>query len=696
VRSSEPISWPVRPLIAGVIVAAMLVAGSPAAAQVTRLEITGRDPVANGQVFGDVGAYEVIRGRAHGELDPRDRRNRIIQDVELAPRNARGCVEYVATFALMKPVDMTRASGVLVYSVVNRGNGAPSPGPEGHVSLVSGWQGDVIPTNNNQTIQVPLARRADGTPVTGPVLARFWDLPPGTRTEAIRIGSLGTAFYPAASDSSAATLTYHTAETVTGEKTGTGTVARGDWAFADCRTTPFPGTPDPSRLCLKDGFEAGRVYELVYTAKDPLVLGIGLAATRDIVAFFRHALADSLGTSNPVARSITHAVALGTSQSGNLIKTFIHLGFNEDLTGRIVWDGVFPYIAARQTPLNFRFAAPGGAGTLYEPGSEPVLWWGRYTDATRGRRTASLLDRCTATRTCPKVIEAFGSTEFWNLRMSPGLVGTDAVSDIPLPANVRRYYMPGTTHGGGAGGFERAQKPNNRCALPQNPNPMADTMRALTVALVEWVVKNIPPPPSRYPTIAERTLVQATRAATGFPSIPGVDFPDNLVNAVLEYDFGSTFDYDDMSGVIARQPPAIMKVLPTLVPRVNLDGNEIAGVASVLHQAPLGTYLGWNLQAVGFFKGQLCGFVGGYVPFAATRTERLDAADPRLSLEERYGSQEGYMCVVTRAAERLVRERLLLREDAERVVKLAASTRVLPPSAEATPDARKIAEALCR
>jgi hypothetical protein len=225
---------------------------------------------------------------------------------------------------------------------------------------------------------------------------------------------------------------------------------------------------------------------------------------------------------------------------------------------------------------------------------------------------------------------------------------------------------------------------------------MADTMRALTVALVEWVVKDIPPPPSRYPTIAERTLVQATRAATGFPSIPGVDFPDNLVNAVLEYDFGSTFDYDDMSGVIARQPPAIRKVLPTLVPRVDLDGNEIAGVASVLHQAPLGTYLGWNLQAVGFFKGQLCGFVGGYVPFAPTRTERLDAADPRLSLEERYGSQEGYMCVVTRAAERLVSERLLLREDAERVVKAAASTRVLPLSAEAAPDARKVAEALCR
>ena len=189
----------------------------------------------------------------------------------------------------------------------------------------------------------------------------------------------------------------------------------------------------------------------MYTAKDPLVLGLGLAATRDIVSFFRYARADSAGTPNPIANSVSHAVSLGTSQSGNFIKTFVHLGFNEDTSGRIVWDGVFPYIAARQTPMNFRFAAPGGAGTLYELGSEPVLWWSTYTDTVRGRKPASLLDRCLASRTCPKVIEAFGSTEFWGLRMSPGLVGTDATKDIPLPDIVKRYYMPGTTHGGGRG-----------------------------------------------------------------------------------------------------------------------------------------------------------------------------------------------------------------------------------------------------
>jgi hypothetical protein len=449
-------------------------------------------------------------------------------------------------------------------------------------------------------------------------------------------------------------------------------------------------------VCVKEGFDRTRAYELVYTAKDPLVLGIGLAATRDIVSFFRYLSTDGSATPNPVSGAVKHAISLGTSQSGNFIKTFIHLGFNQDLSNRIVWDGVLPYIAARQTPMNFRFAAPGGAGTLFELGSEPVLWWNTYTDTVRRRATASLLDRCKATGTCPKVIEAFGSTEFWGLRMSPGLVGTDAHADIALPDTVRRYYMPGTTHGGGRGGFQRIATAGNRCMLPENPNPMVDTHRALTAALVEWVVKGTPPPASRYPTLADRTLVPATRRATGFPEVPGIPFSDDLVNALLEYDVGPRFNYNDMSGVITKQPPAITRVIPTLVPRVNGDGNEIAGVGSVLHQAPLGTYLGWNIQASGFFKGQICGFTGGYLPFALTRAERMKTGDPRLSLEERYGTQEGYTCTVRRAAADLVRERFLLETDADRLIAEAASAAILPTRAQSDDEHRRIGDAACR
>ena len=661
----------------------LLALAAPAAAQVTRLDIKSREVT---------GGYERIKGEAHGEVDPGDRRNRIIQDLELAPRNARGKVEYVATFALIKPADPTRFSGVLMYSVVNRGNGAPVESPEGHASLVSGWQGDVIPTPNNQTIRVPIARG-----VTGPVLARFVDLPAGTTTASIRLGSMGSAAYPPVSlDTSRATLTFHAGETVAGAHTGTGTVAASEWAFADCRSKPFPGVPDATRVCLKSGFDPVRLYELVYTAKDPLVLGVGLAATRDLVSFFRYARADQTGTPNPLAGAITHSVASGTSQAGNLLKTFVHLGFNEDLAGRIVWDGIFPFIAARQTPLNFRFAAPGGAAALYEPGSEPVLWWSKYADPRRGGKSASLLDRCGATNTCPRVFEAFGATEFWGLRMSPGLVGTDAAHDIPLPDNVRRYYMPGTNHGGGRGGFEIAQTANDRCVLPQNPNPMAETTRALTAALVDWVVRGTPPPPSRYPTLASGDLVAPTRAATGFPSIPGLPFADQFVNAVLDYDFGPTFLFEDLSGVAGRQPPAIKRVIPTLVPRVNADGNETSGIPSILHQAPLGTYLGWNIQSSGFFTGQICGFSGGYVPFAVTRDERTKSGDPRLSIEERYGSLDGYLCAAKRAAGALVRDRFILQADADRLIDAAAKTAVLPASAASTPEQRRIADLVCR
>jgi hypothetical protein len=670
---------------------ALLACAAMADAQVVRVEVLSRQPAANG--------YEVLRGRIHGEVDPKDPHNRIIQDITLAPVNARGRVEYVATFALAKPVDMAKASGVLIYTVVNRGNGDVAPNADGHVSLVSGWQGDVIPTTNNQTIAVPIARHADGTPVTGRVIARFFNIAPGTKTTAIRLSSMGNAppiYQPATLDQQDARLISVAAESPEGVKSGVVTIPRDAWAFADCRTVAFPGTPDPTRICLKDGFDSARLYELTCTAKDPLVLGIGLAATRDITSFFRHATVDSAGTANPVAGSLTHAIAIGDSQSGNLIKTFVHLGFNQDLSGRIVWDGVFPRIAGRQIAINIRFALPGGAAALYEPGSEPALWWGPYDDQTRKRPRASLLDRCTATRTCPKIIEAFGSAEFWGLRMSPGLIGTDAKSDIPLPDNVRRYYYPGTTHGGGRGGFRiDAPVAQPGCTLPANPNPQADTTRALTTALVEWVTRGTPPPPSRYPRVSQGELVVATKTAVGFPDVPGLTFIDRLVNPVLDYDFGSDFIANDLSGVIAQQPPRIIQVIPTFVPRVDADGNETSGVPSVLHQASLGTYLGWNVTASGFFKGQVCGFAGGYWPFAKTRTERLASNDPRLSVEERYGTLEGYVCAVQRAAERAVTDRFLLRADADRLIKEANGSGVLPTNAESIADAVKIANALC-
>jgi len=677
---------------------ALLTAGAIAVpvadARIVKIEITTREsPTYGGASFGSVGQFEKLIGKATGELDPADRHNAIIQDIGFAPLNANGRVQYVATFTLVKPIDLTKSNGTLFYNVNNRGNrnfpynlgGDPGDGfvqGLGYTLLWSGWQAGIAPAanNGNETIDVPIAKNADGSPITGPVIYRVSNIAAGTNTISLLAVPPGgfTAFpYPPATlDNSQASLETHSAESETAVTGTVSKIANSDWAFADCRTVPFPGTPDATRICLKNGFDPALLYQFTFTAKDPLVLTVGLAAMRDLVSFFRFEAADTAGNANPVA-GLAHVLGQGTSQSGNTLKAFVHFGFNEDEKGRMVFEGINDFIAARQTPINFRFALPGGAATLYEPGSDPVLWWEDYEDTTRGRAKAGMLDRCRLSSTCPKIIESFGATEFWDLRISPGLAGTDGKTDIALPANVRRYYMPGTTHGGGGGGFSTTSGPTGgaggTCQFPANPNSMLETQRALFVALKDWVTFGTEPPPSAYPRVGDGTLVAATMAATGFPTIPGVSFADDLINTALDYDFGPGFRYNDMSGVISKEPPVVKQKIATLVAKVNADGNEIAGVPSILHQLPLGTYLGWNVVTSGFNKGRICAFTGGFVPFARTKTERIANNDPRPSIEERYTSFTAYYYQLANTVNAAVAQRYLLPDDGVRIFRQALS-----------------------
>jgi hypothetical protein len=664
----------VRLCTAGWLLGVLVLLAPAAEARVVRVVMESRDSPAFA-----AGSYERVTGHFLGELDPSDPLNAVINDLLLAPRNQRGKVEYSATFTLLFPRDASKASGVLWYEVPNRGNSPLNPRPPadalaaGHILLSSGWQGDLAPRPGAETISTPVARNADGSSITGPVLYRISNSR-GSTTSLLN-GYAGLRYQtPATLDPRQALLTKQASDT--GEIIP---IAASQWAFANCEKTPFPGEPDASRICLKDGFDPEFLYQVVYTAKDPLVLGIGLAATRDIVSFFRYSAKDDEGAANPVAGKIRRAIGFGNSQSGNFIKTFLHLGFNQDESKRMVWDGANPNIAARQTPLNFRFAIPSGAAGLFEPGSEGVLWWGPYRDEARGRPTASLLDRCRASKTCPKIMETFGATEFWGLRMSPGLVGTKADTDIPLPANVRRYYFPGVTHGGGRGGFQviEADAHGRGCSLPDNPNSTAEAMRALRRALTEWVVQDAVPPASRYPTIARGELVAPVRTAMGFPAIPGEPVPDNLINALPIYDFGRAFRYNDLSGAISIEPPIVRGYIPLLVPRTDADGNEVGGVPSVLQRAPLGSYLGWNVAASGYLKGRACGFSGGFIPFARSKAQRLASGDPRPSLEERYGTHDGYVKRVREAAKQLAAEGFLLADDAERLIREAEASTVL-------------------
>ena len=673
-----------RPSLACVLLAAGVIVTLPVDARVTRLTITNKvSPAYSGQPFGVAGQYETYAGTLTGEVDPSDRRNAIIQDIGLAPRNARGMVEYTATFFLTKPIDMSKSNGILLHQVPNRGGRIDIGGREtGEVGLSSGWQGDMTGTQLER-VTVPIAKNPDGSSITGPYTSTIADLGAGSPISAN--GSTATIYaglnnptipYPPASiDTAQAELTSYASYTAnTAQLTDPRLVASNDWSFGNCNSTPFPGVPSNTTICVRGGFDKSRIYRLVYRVKDPLVLGLGLAAFRDAADFFRNQAQDDFGTANPVANGIRFAIVQGTSQSGNFAKSAIHLGFTESdqVSRRPIWDGAIPFIAARQNPINYRFAISGGEGKLYEQGTDPVLWWEVYTDTARGRTPAGMLDRCRASGTCPKITEIFSAAEFWNLRMSPGHIGTKADVDIPLPPEVRRYYVPSTSHGGGNGAFTVTPPATastvGTCVLPSNPMPMAEILRALTAATIEWVTTGREMPPPVYPKLADGTLVHETQLH--FPAIPGKPSPIGLVNTIIDYDYGTNFIYNDMSGFITTAPIIVKQLIPTYVPQVDSDGNEIAGVKPLLGQLPLGTYSGWNVTANGFYAGQACAFTGGFIPFAKTRAERLANNDPRPSLEERYGTASGYASRAKTILAKAVQDRFLLPADANRIMSM--------------------------
>jgi len=651
-------------------------------------------PAFEGAAFGNAGQYETLSGRAYGELDPNDPHNGIIQDIQLAPRNARGLVEYISTFQIVKPVDMENSSHLLWHDVPNRGvrlTIAPEERITGDVGLSSGWQGDnsgtTSPGPNNDYAIVPIAKNVDGSSIIGPVVGRIMNAS-GSDSRPMFVFNNPMPYRPASLDTVKASLTTHAAEGIDGTIGTITTIAPTDWAWAKCNAeTPFPGKPDPTQICLKNGFDAALLYQVVFIAKDPPVLGIGFAAFRDVGAFFKFAARDDVGTPNPLASNIHWSISRGISQSGNFLRQFLHLGFNQDENQRQVYDGAWPIIAGRRISLNVRFAQPDGVLMLYQLGSEGPQWWTPWADTVRGLPATGILDRCNASKTCPKIIEHFGAAEVWALKLTPEWVGTAGDTDIPLPDNVRRYYIASTQHGGGPGGFSTKPLPLATCPgaewgkglFAANPMPHTQTVNAIRLHFREWVMKNVPPPPSKYPNLADGTLVDATKDAMGFPTIPGVPetAPTGLINPVLDYDLGPEFNPLDGSGIETLAPPPIKRVLKMKAPRVDADGNEIGGVPVALRDAPLGTYIGWNITAAGFHKGQECNYAGGMVPFAKTMAERLSNGDPRLSLEERYHTHDGYVAAVAAAANKAVAQGFLLKEDATALVSAARAGDVL-------------------
>lgn len=651
----------------------------PAAASAPKykLAITATEDVPG--TFGSIGAYEKISGTFTGEVDPKDARNAIIQDLQLAPLNANGKVEYTSDFVLFKPKDMSKASGVLRYDAPNRGNIVnldPYFASRGYVFLTAAWQGDVPAATGKLALKVPVAKNADGSSITGTYRAEL--LPTAATNDSLPLpgGPFNAAMQAYATASLDNTKPGYVLTRRINEGDARQLIPASEWKFAKCSAAaPFPGTPDETNVCLKDKWDPAYLYELVYVAKDPKVMGLGLAALRDMITFFHRDASDSTGTANPVAAAIKNTIASGVSQCGNFMKTFVHLGFNEDRAGQKVFDGVFAQIAARQTNINMRFSIPGGGGGVRADhtafGQAGTRGLSKdYVDDVAQRR-GGILSRCEASGTCPKLFIGFSGTEFYVLQGSPLLTDAWGTTDLVQPANARVYYYASTHHllglaslpGASAGALYATN--GNAGVIP--------VVRALYQNLEDWVVKGTTPPDSQVPKIADATLVRPQQVR--FPAIPGVSYT-GLVNNYSLLDWGPNYRPQDESGIATQVPPAYLgRDYAILVPQVDADGNDIAGIRSLDVAVPLGTNTGWNYTSM---PGRIdqAGLFGSYFPLA--KTAALRGADPRPSLQERYTDQAGYVAAVTAAANDLVAKRFMLRVDADAAIANAVVNPVLP------------------
>lgn len=649
---------------------------SPAEARITKITVTSTVPAYGGATFGAVGAYEFVTGTAFGEVDPADERNKIIQDIGLAPRNARGMVEYSTKFQILKPVDESKGNHTMLFEIVNRGNeldpgffniGVTAANPQGDgflenqgLTLVwAGWQADLVAPPSNPgliTMSAPIATQ-NGQTITGVVRSEWTVTAPVSTQNILAESSSNTPGYASVTTNNAGltlTMRVHQDDPRT-------PIANTDWAFADCTSTPFPGVPNAQKVCLKNGFDTNHIYELIYTAKDPIVMGLGLAAIRDVASFFHNT---DGSTGNPIAGAIKYTLLNGISQSGRLLRTYLNLGFNQDEDGRQVFDGMQPHIGAVENYINIRFSQPGRlAGTQHTekqyPGPDSPLTYARRNDPLLGE-PRGLLDRCTRTNTCPKIIHTMSDIEYWESSGAGDTTEPRGRFDLNQPPNVRIYQFSSSQHGGFS---PVAPLPTTTGICEQRPdaNTYTYNIRALLVALEEWVVAGRKPPDSRYSLLRDGSLVPV--GSVKFPFIPGVTGPQGIFNTRLSYFRGPQYDTDDVSGIIAVEPPTPNATYPALAPQVDSDGNDIGGLRSHILQAPLGTYAGWNVRRAGFSQGDACDLTGSYIPFAITNASRM-AGDTRPSLQERYGNTAGYVSAVTAAVDELVSERLMLGSDA--------------------------------
>lgn len=640
------------------------------------LDIKERTAALDGADFGDTGGYEQIYGSARFSVDPRLAVNARIVDLQLAPADDKGLVHCRADFWLLQPVDPARSNGALLYHVVNRGRhdalktfqlANPSNRPstaedfgdglfmeQGYSFAAVGWQADVPEYGSEDrdllTLDVP---SIEG--VTGPVACEIVvDAPTD-------LHSLGSRYHhpyewsePHTAD---ATLNVRDEPYAVHEP-----LERGSWSFDHL--------PD-GRAAIRypAGFTPGRIYNLVYTGRDPSVMGLGFATTRDFVSFLKYESATAEDQPNPTSGAIDRVHAFGSSQSGRFLRHLLHQGFNEDECGRRAFDGLFVNVGgAGMGSFNHRFAQPSRHASAHVDTYYPTEQFPFLDDPQQDPLSDDhdgLLDLARATDTAPKVFYTNTSTEYWNRGAS--LTHTDILSQLDVkPADeVRIYHFASTQHGPGE---LPAGAHNDGAPLPANPVNFYFTYRALLQTLDAWVQHGVAPPANAHSTIAAGTLVRPDANSIGWPAIPQLPLAAHPRHP-RRLDWGPHW----AQGIIEHEPPGHGEFYPILLPKVDVDGNEISGIRMPEVAVPLGTFAGWRYRtdAMGA-PWALAGLSGFWRPFALTQAEAESAGDPRQPLDTRYADVEDYVARCLAIAESLVQQRLLLSRDVPRIAERAS------------------------
>jgi len=655
---------------------------APAYARITRVEIaTVQSPSFDGLSFGASGRYEKLAGRFFGEVDPADPLNALIADIGLAPRNARGMVEYSGNFLIIRPVDASKGNHRLLFEINNRGNvlsfgllndaarnsNDPSTAADagngfmmrrgytlvwGAWDAVSGARPDV--GGGPFLLDAPVALNPDGSTIVGPSLEEFAVDDDSTSVEPL-------TYLAASLDTGNAVLTFRAR--VDDEPIP---VPANQWRY-DADGASISLMPEGTK------FKPGMLYELVYPAKNPKVAGLGFAATRDLAAFLRYADADDAGHPNPLAGAVRQVYTTCVSQPCRFMRDFVALGFNQDAGAPLdegghrlrhkVVDGVLNWVGgASGVFLNYRFAQPFRTHrqhiARWYPEFQFPFAYQTTTDSVTGR-TDGLLRRCSASDTCPKIIEADSDNEYWAKDGALAHIDTKG-RDLPDAKDVRIYLIAGRPHGDGV-----PVSGPGICQEPRNPLVGNPAMRALLAVLDAWAAEGVEPPDSMAPRARDGTLVGPAQQEVGFPQIPGVRYTGRMHEGDL-MDFGP----EASEGILTVLPPhRLGSPYPALVPKTDADGNTLTGVRLPDIAAPVATYTGWNLRKDPPDEG--CDGSGMVIPFARTKAERMESGDPRLSLEERYPDHGSYVRSLSASAHDLERRRLLLDEDAERYIKAA-------------------------